>query len=418
MSDNPRPEPTEQGAPRPESYLYERAIDALVVFAARYLRTAKLLMRHPRSGAAALLEELEEGSPRLMRPLGFLACSYTLFLVVLWKISNITSAQAALNMTERFLGGMGSTEIDLLQSVLVAPLPGVILVALLSSQASRRLLKVEGSARRQATAVLQYSVGHGLNSLSLALVLLRVMGQPLIWSETRPLSAGGFGGFLDNVLGVYSLLLVGLVFVLVVLVTIASVSPVARTLRIHRQLADLSRPRRLGFVCQGPLLLSLLLGLLLTVMLRNIFTDDQFIPPFVEFSEQRDNEATMLLRLEAPSHRPAEYVAWRAFAIAGMGFSFNCTYLDRAGEVLPDYPARIGDDSVLLPKALEHELRVVSPAGQEGPVTLQPGEKAWVELTTRAPDVPLDRNISIHACTHLAHDASSPFWKEAGSFTY
>lgn len=92
----------------PESYLYERAVDALVAFLARYVRTALLLARRPSIAVERLLADLDSKRPRLMRPLGFMALSYLLLVITMWKALQIEIASDSIQQLEHFLGGSGT----------------------------------------------------------------------------------------------------------------------------------------------------------------------------------------------------------------------------------------------------------------------------------------------------------------------
>jgi hypothetical protein len=436
MSDSqetsPGTSPEQRRPPGTESYLYERAIDALIVFAARFVRTALLLLRHPWKGADRLLADLDEDRPHLMRPLGFLAIAYMMLVMVVWKIASVPSAQKALDLATGVAGGLGGSEVDLLQSVLLAPLPGVLLVAFLSSQASRRLLGLDAPQRRPATAMLQYTVGHGLIVISLGLILLKIIGTPYLEWEQQPWAATEGDSF-DGAMMFYTIGLGGLITMMLVTLTVFVLLPMYRASKRIHGLSSLGLARRGMYVLLGPTLLTTMLGVFLALIPLGVFLSTQPFAVKAEHSYYNAGEARFLLRLEAPRHQPAVVAGWRAYWVPSETNIFGCEYLAPDGDVLDKLGDRIEQPGVFVPPQAALQVRMISPTSRSyrypsETLVLDPGEQAWVQVSTDVGGMreeaalgPIKRGGALDKiliCYALAYQKGPRVWNKAASLDY
>jgi len=386
----------------PESYLYERAIDALVAFLARYVRTALLLARRPSKAVEQLLTDLDSKRPRLMRPLGFMAISYLLLVITMWKALQIEIASESIQQLEHFLGGFG--DVDTLQSLLVAPLPGVVLVVLISNTLARRVREAGPRDQGRIAAMLQYAVGLGLFSLCVVLVAVRGMTRSFDWLVA--MEEGGWARNSAPKEDIFQAVLMGyavLIPVMLVFPLFISVMPVARAIGRIEVLSTLSWFRKLRFCVTGPLVLLLTISALGGLA----WVGGQMMPPplvlDVQDSELRDEKVTAQLMVSVAGDRPVVVEGWSGVWLDAADTTFACDHLDREGTLLREGAPR--HDPPALPSSATVEV-IVGSARLEGTKLLMlPETSAFARLTSDDPGEETRREGLLTWCYRIHGDA-------------
>ncbi len=230
-----------------ESYLYERVIDALIAFVARFLRTAGLLLLRRRRAEVALLAALDQDSPRLMRPLAFVALTYIVFVMIASAVLGI-GADEFTGATNSVFGTFGEAEVDILLLAILVPLPLVLVVAGASHAAAGRLVGASRTARAHLAAMMQYAVAQSLWVLSVVLIAASMVGLAVMRADAAGFAGPAVVGQLD-LLAIAVLVVGGGGFVAAIL---ASMPPVYRALAIVPGLPRIAAPRRLVFSFFGP----------------------------------------------------------------------------------------------------------------------------------------------------------------------
>jgi len=387
----------------PESYLYERAIDALIAFLARYVRTALLLARRPSRAVEQLLEDLDSRHPRLMRPLGFMALSYLLLVFTMWKALEIDIASDAIAPVEHFLGGFG--DVDTLQALLVAPLPGVVVVVLVSGALSRRVRAADRNDQGRIAAMLQYAVGLGLFSLCLVMVLLRGTTRSFDWLVAMD-EAGWLGESApkDDVLQLVLMGYAVLIPVMMVFPLFISVMPVARTIQRIQVLSDLSWFQKLRFTLMGPLMMVLTIAALCALA----WLGGQLMPPplsiKVHESQLDPMGASAVFAASVQGNSPVVVEAWSGVWKDTFDTTFRCNHLDPGGTLLADeMPAH---DPPAMPTRPSVEVLLGEARLEDDQLLMLPQSTSWMRLSALDPGGMTGTEFVLTWCYRVHGDAA------------
>jgi len=400
----PGSDPVDLGDPGPAddasqraSYLYEHVIDALVVFSSRYIRTAFLLTRRPSFAADRLLSDLELERGRYTRPMGFLAISYLLFVVLYanlpWVSALIESggvgARPDADATQRLtvpmlqlLSGFGNVETDYLMVAILAPLPAVVLVSLLSTTLANVLGAGGDHPRARFSALVQYAVGLGMlgltwfmvQSVSLIGVLVKLDGAAghrpdvgwlagaavafLVWSGVMTVASGG--------------LFLGM-----------SVLPVWRALKMLPDLARLGLLRRGLMSLSGPAVLGVtLFGLRGLVHLTEL-TRPYDVGLHVAGQVVGRSAVTLQAAVQNQTADALAVVGWRALWRSGDDHETTCRDLSSDGNTATAPEPNVPQPRLVALGALplkEGDARII-----DGVLYLEPGQAAWLQLIAPRP---------------------------------
>ncbi len=395
--------PDDDAYSAPESYLYERAIDALIAFLARYVRTALLLARRPSRAVEQILTDLDAEHPRLMRPLGFMAISYLLLVFTMWKALEIEIASDAIEPVEHFLGGFG--DVDTLQSLLVAPLPGVVVVVLVSNALSRRVRAASQRDRARIAAMLQYAVGLGLFSLCMVLVLVRGLTRSFDWLVAMD-EAGWLGDSAPKD-DVFQLVLMGyavMIPVMLLFPLVISVLPVSRTIQRIEVLSELSWFRKARFCLMGPLMLALTI----TVLGGLAWVGGQLMPPplaiDVHDSELSADGATAVLAVSVLGEDPVVVEAWSGVWKAEDDTDFRCKHLGDDGTKLDEEALVHDPPAEPVPPDVEVLLGEARLEGEQ--LLMLPGTTSWLRVSALDPGAEVRSDVVVTWCYRVDGDVA------------
>ena len=295
---------------------------------------------------------------------------------------------------------------DTLQSLLVAPLPGVVLVVLISNALSRRVREAGPRDRSRIAAMLQYAVGLGLFSLCVVLVLVRGMTRSFDW--LMAMEEGGWARNSAPKEDIFQAVLMGyavLIPVLLVFPLLISVMPVARAIGQIQVLSTLSWFRKLRFCLTGPVVLLLTI----TSLVALAWVGGQIMPPplvlEVQDSDLVAGKVTAQLLVSVAGDRPVVVEAWSGVWLDAADSTFACDHLDKDGTLLREGVPR--HDPAALPSSAAAEV-IVGSARMEGTQLLMlPGTSSFARLISDDPGEEIRREGLLTWCYRIHGDAVS-----------
>lgn len=427
-------EPPEEdlGAPGPgdddahrHSYLYEHVIDALVIFAARYVRTALLLARRPSRAADALLHDLDMARGRYTRPLAFLAISYMLFVAVVGYMPvlgqligegavHVDTEQLAARSFDLPLGELfssfGNAEADYLVVAILAPLPAVVLVSLASNLLSNLLGSATEYSRSRFAMMVQYSVG--LSLFSQVWLMAQTLG--IIWALVRVIDAyehsAGSNTLLVAIVAT-GLFLVAMSLATAALILAMSILPVWRVLKVLPDLRVLGLLRRALLSLAGPVVLLVTLGGISKLVDMAHALADPTVAMHVVRRTQDGDRIVLQGSVQGDPQGPLAITDWRVVWRGGDDHETGCADLDRRGTGFTDLPVNASAPvaQAVLPSLVEEgTARLV-----DGVLYLDAGESAWLrfEAVRPGPDPALSgRGPAWNLCARTSRDRTRWFF--------
>ncbi len=395
------PGPADDDAHR-HSYLYEHVIDALVIFASRYLRTALLLARRPSRAADRLLDDSDNRRGEYTRPLAFLAISYMLFVIVLsgapalaQLISEGTidlsttggSPEQLILPFAQLLSQYGDVETDYLVVAILAPLPAVVLVSIATTVLSGTLGGADAYDRSRFAWLVQYSVGLGMFST----VWFIVQSLGLVWIivsliDAYEISWGDDARFFGLVSFAAFAGLVSLATILLILAI--SILPVWRVLKVRPTLARMNVFTRAILSLSGPTVMA---GTLVAIQGLVSLAERLAAPPLslhVAHGEMSGKQLSVTGAVQANGDQPVAILDWRMLWRGSDDRLTQCHNIAMDGDLVVTH----GEHSAPVMEAIAPTLLDAEQATmRDGVLYLDPGEAVWVRVDSPRPDAPAFR---------------------------